>query len=96
VIRAVVVLDLTERDADASARHRRIFSTLSSVDTGTLVRLIVDREAYFDDSMSSIAGLTCDFDVEVTGTNPHDVRRYAQLLGVFQAQRRNAEAGVPR
>lgn len=96
MIRTAVTLDLTKYDTDAAARHRRIFNALSSCDSGTLVRLVVDRDAYFDDSMSTIAGLTLDCDVEITGANPQHIRQYARLLSTFQQQRRTGEAGIPQ
>lgn len=88
MISTSVTLDLTRRDSDAAARRRRIFAALSSVEAGTVVRLAVDRECYFDDSVSLIASLTLDCDVEITGADSHRVRQYAQLLSTFQAQRR--------
>lgn len=94
MIRTSITLDLTRRDTDTAARHRRIFSALSSADPGTLVRLVVDHDAYFDHSMSTIAGLTLECDVEITGADPRQVRQYGRLLSVFQQQRRAGEAGV--
>lgn len=88
MIRTSVTLDLTRRDADATARRRRIFNALSSCDAGTLVRIVVDRNAYWDNSISTIAGLTLDCDVEITGADPRHVRQYARLFATFQQQRR--------
>lgn len=96
MIRTSVTLDLTKYDASADARRRRIFAALSACDDGTLVRLVVDHDAFHDSNTSLIAAMTLDCDVEVTGEDPRDVRRYAQLFGSFQRQRRNAETGVTR
>lgn len=93
MIRTSVTLDLTRRDADAPTRRRRIFDALGSVEPGTLVRLTVNHDAYFDDTVSLIAGLTLDCDVEITGADPRRVRQYARLLHTFQAQRRGADPG---
>lgn len=93
MIRTSITLDLTRRDTDTTARRRRIFTALGSVEPGTLVRLTISHDAYFDDTVSLIAGLTLDCDVEITGTDPRRVRQYASLLHAFQAQRRGADPG---
>lgn len=88
MIRTAITLDLTKYDTDATARRRRIFNALSSCDNGTLVRLVVDRDAYWDNSLATIAGMTLDCDVEITGADPRHVRQCARLLATFQQQRR--------
>jgi len=93
MISTSVTLDLTRRDDDAAARRRRIWAALGGVDGNTLVKITINRDAYFDDSLSLIAGLTADCDVEITGADPRYVRQYAQLLSTFQAQRRGPESG---
>lgn len=93
MIWTAITLDLTRHDTDAAARRRRIWATLGSVEPGTVVRLVIDRSAYFDDSVSLIAGLTVNCDVEITGADPQRVRQYAQLFSTFHRQRQADEAG---
>ncbi|GAA2034643.1 hypothetical protein GCM10009839_38970 [Catenulispora yoronensis] len=96
MIRTAVTLDLTKHDADTAARRRRVFAALGSVDSRTLVRIVVDRDAYFDDTVSRIASLTLSCDVEVSGPDARYVRQYACLLATFQEQCRRVEAGDSR
>lgn len=96
MIHTSITLDLTRRDDDAAARRRRIWAALGGVDGSTLVKITINRDAYFDDSLSLIAGLTADCDVEITGADPRYVRQYAQLLSTFQRQRQADEAGGSR